>query len=1315
MTQEHGEKKAGWGRALRRVLRVGVFVVSGALIVSALVFSVARMVLPMMTEYRYALEQELTQQWGKPVHFDRFDLSWSGYRPQLIIDHIQLTDGPRIRRLAVSLAPLTSLVRRRLSAGEIEIDQPSFSLEQDGAGHWRLGGYVAKGNGGTGMDAAHLRTLLKQMGQVSIRDARIRIVNAVGDVHEARLNVAARIESNDWSASGNVDVPDVMPVPARLRATGRFGDDSNAQVFLSVHDWRLSPVQSLLRAYTVGGTRTMLGGCEDAGQNADCLRGVPRIDSGRLTGELWLGWEKGRLNSVQTMAQVQNLAVTRLVHGEVPSAQAGISHLSTRIAWHNIAPSDGSPGGWRLDGDRLDVVTTNGVRWPTQSFHVIRRGRQTEFSAGYADLNQLAVWLATAPLPESYLRLLGNNEPRGQARDVRLAFDGDHLERGYLHLENFGNATGRRLWPVVGKADGTGGINLTLYKQPSGWLARIDQNQLDLAVPGMFREPIHINHLAGDIYWRDQGEMVLWSDGLAFDNADMQTQSRFLFRTEGAPLLQIHTDFSQVPINRVPSYLPRHVLGGGVLGWLDRAIGNASGTATKGTFVFNGHPGKFPFEQGEGQFAVRFHFTGLNLPYLKDWPALQDGAGDARFVNSGMAIDLQHGHVDGVKVDGGGMSIDDYAHPRVHLVLNSRNPLARYLDFLGDSPLLSKSVVGAFRADGDADLNLDLSIPLDKDAQKRADHGVVAKGTVDLDGSRLRWKGTPVTLEDIKGQLAFLNDQINADKLTARFDGAPATLAVKTKGRGAPTTVSARVALDPLFYLRGSKDSAMTPWLSAMSGKSDARITATIPHRGSDFSLDVQSDLTGVTSNLPEPLGKSTSQPMPTSLDMNWRAGKLRGLSLETHRSNGFEGRLHYRAVPKGEAQPWQAQIKSDRFDWTDWSDRLKSGSGVVSGGTTAWPGLSLQFDVTHFLVAGRDFGRTSARVLHRLHDESVDVDLDGGRLAGDLSLTRAVKTGAPLKIAARFQRLYLAGDTAKAAMQPKSTPDNWPLQDMPDLSLRIADLRYGKEHLGQLTLRAAPGQKSGVPAWLITALQWQPSKSVSVQGSGGVQGNGKHQQSWLDLTGKGEDLGSALTQVFGSSPIQKGRIRTATAKLYGAGPLTALSLKTASGQGRFVIEKGRLMDVDTGAARLAGLFSLGGLLRRLQLDFRDVFENGLAFDSLAAKWKLNRGALTFDPLELKNPSMAAIVSGKTDLARQTLNLRVDVYADVGMLLPIIGTVAGGPVVGGAILALQEVMKSVNKNPEPSVVYRVTGTYDKPKIEKVKATDADRKAGNLPG
>ena len=56
------------------------------------------------------------------------------------------------------------------------------------------------------------------------------------------------------------------------------------------------------------------------------------------------------------------------------------------------------------------------------------------------------------------------------------------------------------------------------------------------------------------------------------------------------------------------------------------------------------------------------------------------------------------------------------------------------------------------------------------------------------------------------------------------------------------------------------------------------------------------------------------------------------------------------------------------------------------------------------------------------------------------------------------------------------------------------------------------------------------------------------------------------------------------------------------AGQVNVAIDAGQFLKVEPGAARLLGVLSLQSLPRRLSLDFRDLFQEGFAFDNITGE-----------------------------------------------------------------------------------------------------------------
>ena len=81
---------------------------------------------------------------------------------------------------------------------------------------------------------------------------------------------------------------------------------------------------------------------------------------------------------------------------------------------------------------------------------------------------------------------------------------------------------------------------------------------------------------------------------------------------------------------------------------------------------------------------------------------------------------------------------------------------------------------------------------------------------------------------------------------------------------------------------------------------------------------------------------------------------------------------------------------------------------------------------------------------------------------------------------------------------------------------------------------------------------------------------------------------------------------------------------------------RGQLRSVKPGAGRILGLTSIIELPRRLSLDFRDVTDEGLAFDSVTGDFELRAGNAYTQNLLLEGAAVDIGVVGRTGLARRT-------------------------------------------------------------------------------
>jgi uncharacterized protein YhdP len=147
----------------------------------------------------------------------------------------------------------------------------------------------------------------------------------------------------------------------------------------------------------------------------------------------------------------------------------------------------------------------------------------------------------------------------------------------------------------------------------------------------------------------------------------------------------------------------------------------------------------------------------------------------------------------------------------------------------------------------------------------------------------------------------------------------------------------------------------------------------------------------------------------------------------------------------------------------------------------------------------------------------------------------------------------------------------------------------------------------------------------------------------------------------------------------------------------------GQFNQLQPGVGKLLGLISLQSLPRRLTLDFRDIFSQGFAFDSIDGRMDVASGIMrTAEPLAIRGPAARIEIEGATDLQAETQDLRVVVRPELGAVAAL-GVAVINPVAGAATL----LASAVGQNPLNHIFsyrYHVTGTWSDPQVNRVGAT-----------
>lgn len=154
------------------------------------------------------------------------------------------------------------------------------------------------------------------------------------------------------------------------------------------------------------------------------------------------------------------------------------------------------------------------------------------------------------------------------------------------------------------------------------------------------------------------------------------------------------------------------------------------------------------------------------------------------------------------------------------------------------------------------------------------------------------------------------------------------------------------------------------------------------------------------------------------------------------------------------------------------------------------------------------------------------------------------------------------------------------------------------------------------------------------------------------------------------------------------------VDLPSLNGQITWRLTDGYLTQVSDKGARIFSILSLDSLVRKLSLDFRDVFAQGFFYDSMKGSFQLVNGKVHTKDAEVDGAAGDIEIAGYTDLVNRNLNYTVSFTPNVTGNLPFLVYFMVNPPTALAALALDQVLTSAKVI--SNVNYSVTGTIDEP-------------------
>ncbi|MDZ7804142.1 YhdP family protein [Thiohalophilus sp.] len=1229
-------------RTLRRILWYSL---AAVVVILAVLVSLFRIFLPDLTAYRSDLEELASAFLDHTVRIESMDARLVGFTPTLIFDDVYMLDKTGERELVrfdqarLGIALIDSVRQRQVVPRNFTIDGIQLAITRQQDGRFLL----------QGVDVTNL--------EKTLQTGRPRGSGELADWLFKRSWLSLRNSTIVWKdlkQGGNLlrfdDVNLVLrndnqrhQLNGKVKLPARMGE--NFEIAMDVRGDILNPREMKGDIYLRGDAIQL----DKWGVKPE-YQGVS-LNSGIADFQLWGTWQDNAIAQLSGDLTAYDLDMSLPIMDES-------YHVRLMGGLFDV---DNRDDGWTLNVDRFQYMSSGDV-WPQTRFS-IRHTRGNEAQAAewqvdsdYFRIEDVAGLLLQTNLPDAQQReFLQSVKPVGDVQRLHFRHTGNAQQAPRYRLQAAFEHLSFEPWHNL---PGVTGLQGQLYADHRQGRVALHSGFASIDAPRLFREALTINRFDSTLRWlRSEQGWQLQSEQLELDTDHIQLAASLLLSLPQdrsvSPYMDLQARFKNGKVEHASRYYPTGIMKQKLVNWLDRSI--VSGHVSEGGLVFNGRLGDFPFRDQRGQFKVDLDARDVRLDYRKDWPAITGIDLSATLTSDGMEILTRQGRLFDTRLSPSRARIASFRNPRLQLQVDANGKLNDVARFLNHSPIApgGSRFIEQSRIEGTAHTRFEAWIPLGSRMEEQAPTRY--EGKVTLRNGQLHLLDEKLALRSIEGEVNFDQTGVSSRALQAQLLDEPVTLELATSGESerdrqisilAHGRVNASRLAERLAPRWAHRVSGTTSWHGAVVLGGDK-------NAAQQPLLRIDSTLEGIRSDLPVPLNKPASQAMRLLAEARF-GDERNNVSLTL------------------------GEQLTTRLELVQREGRMQLERGVVHCGPATSASLP---DERVLLVSGALEGVDPGqwrRTVEYVNDDRGDA-------------VRAWQ----LPIRVDMQRLALARMEEPEQATPTSSAQTAsyspPPTNLPGISGRIEQFQYAEQPLGQLDFELRSLQKG----LRLQRLRLQGELlQLHVSGDWWFELGRHSTQVNYDLSSP--NLGQLLDNLGFAAIIGGGELKS-RGELHWRAPPIGFEPGLLTGEISMQIQDGSLVNVNPGAGRLLGLFSLSALPRRLMLDFSDTFQEGFHFDRMQGDFELRDGNSYNKALKIDAPGAKILIQGRTGLAERDFDQRVTVIPQVGDSLPVASGLLFGTQVGAAILFLEKLFGGgIDK--ASAKRYHITGSWEEPVI-----------------
>lgn len=843
-----------------------------------------------------------------------------------------------------------------------------------------------------------------------------------------------------------------------------------------------------------------------------------------------------------------------------------------------------------------------------------------------------------------------------------------------------------------------------------------------------FRWPISYNNLQADI-------LLSFSDGVLAKISDIKLISDELSLTGNAVVtvpndepasmaLLAYVDNGKAEFAK--HYYPHLLMGDNLVRYLDRAITN--GTMHDTEIGFDGHFKDFPFTDKPGIFYVDANISEGDFVFDSDWPAIEKLNANLNFTKNSMLITARSGSLTGLDVNGVEVAIDDLSDKQVltvDAIIEQQSPehIAKLMNassFASSVGSVLNTAVFIKPVSGDFSLNLPLN---DID-------NTVAKGSIKFSNNDLHLQSPNMLFSNLYGELTFNNDKVSVTNVNGNWRGMPMSFSVNAENENSQYITSLNLSghwKKELWQIELPE-----PMQKYVDGEISwfGDLMLSFPNGGGmSYQLGLTADLIENQLNLPEPYLKTAQQEAKLTANIY---GNEEQSTIEANLNENlsfFGELLHQEAVFKkahlvlGEEtmmlpvdgfhisamvdyasiEQWQPLLSDILLSLPESNESadtvpLLSKPERIRGTVKSVNAFGEMFNDVSFNMSDKNFWwlldvnakeiRSQIKLYPNLEEQGLDINIDFLNLA-DKSLEEPFDD-LTVDVGEVNEQLTAAPEKPKVIIDHAA---NKKLFDaMPPLKLACGSCKFGKFDFGQVNFEVA---KENEQLLLKNFIAKRKGLVMKIDGQWLMEEDYSSTQLSGELKIKKIE---AEMDRLGFDSIIKDSGAEMNFELNWPGSLGDFGTNDLNGYVNSEIDDGYLADVPD-QARVFSILSLQSIVRKFALDFRDIFSDGMFYQSIKGKATIEKGIVYTDNLEMDGSAGFLSAKGNTNLVNGGLDYRITYKPNLTSSLPALAWIATlNPVAIIAGFAIDEV---ITTNVVSEYTFELTGSVENSDLKEV--------------